>query len=192
MRDIAVAGWLLDGQADRIVEAVRQIPPLPSVAPGAPPPTSTPAWWRVKGSDLDPSASPQEPGDVLDPSRLTMTIRWRQASRDPLGLEARPHTDSRRRLSDRGLDAAVLLFTVVVTDLTPQRPVWVMFEEGQGGFATARLLPVFDGAGPPGRAYCLVDNAVAAVAVIEWGLERYGVALAGFNWSGASDLNRHR
>ncbi|MGI8872782.1 MAG: hypothetical protein ACR2KP_00360 [Egibacteraceae bacterium] len=181
----AVAGWLLDRQADRIVEAVRQAPPLPSVAPGAPPLRGpAPAWWRVPAPPLDASAAPLEPGAVLEPSRLASTIRHRALSGDPLGLEARLHAGGRRRLADPSLDPAALLVTVVVTDLTPQRPIWVMFEERPGGFATARLLPVFDGHGPPGRAYCFVDNATAAMAVLIWGLERYGLALPDFSWSG--------
>jgi hypothetical protein len=58
-----------------------------------------------------------------------------------------------------------------------------MFEERLGGFSTARLLPVFDGTGPPGRAYCFVDSGAPAVRVIEWGLERFGLQLSDFRWA---------
>jgi hypothetical protein len=178
----AVAGWLLDRQADRIAEAITREQARPAAGtPAAPGAAAAAAWRRLTGPALDPAAAPLAPGEGLERSRLAATIDERLTQQQPLGFEARVQPG--RRPADPALDPMELLFTVVVQQVTPEAPVWVMFEERVGGFSTARLLPVFDGTGPPGRAYCFVDSGTAATHVIEWGLERYGLALSDFQWT---------
>jgi hypothetical protein len=180
----AVAGWLLDQQADRIAAAVRQTGaagPAPTPARPEPAPPDAP-WRRLTGPPLDPASTPLELGDVLEPSRLRATIDARLRSRRPLALEARARLLA--TTAEVGFDLDAVAVTIVVSDLTPAAPVWVMFEERPDGFATARLLPVFDGVGPPGRAYCFVDGAEAAVRAVAWGLERYGLGVGDLIWHG--------
>jgi hypothetical protein len=195
----AVAGWLLDRQADRIVDALNRqadaaarqadaagrqadaeggTRPPPGAAPAAP----AAAWRQLTGPPLDAGAQPLAPGDLLERSRLAATIYQRVVEGRQLGLDAGARPGCRS--PDAALDPAQATFTIVVHDLTPSAPVWVMFEERVGGFSAARLLPVFDGTGPPGRAYCFVDSGTAAVRVIEWGLERYGLQVSDFRWAG--------
>jgi hypothetical protein len=72
---------------------------------------------------------------------------------------------------------------VLVTQLDPATPIWVTFEDRPNGFTAARLLPVFDGQGPAGRAYCRLDDPETAVNVVEWGLEQFQLILQDFTWT---------
>jgi hypothetical protein len=174
-----IAGWLLDQQADRIAAEIRAFnPPRGERAASEP----LRAWQRLTGPQFEPRVHPLTPGDALERSRLVATLTQRMRAGRPLCLEARLSED-KRVLADRTLDPTELLFTVVITDLTPTTPIWVMFEERPAGFSGARLQPVFDGTGPAGRAYCFPDHAEAAVRVIEWGLERHDLDLSQFKWA---------
>jgi hypothetical protein len=157
----AVAGWLLDRQADRIVEAVRASAPGPRHDPGTSLPPAEP-WQRLPVPPLDPSAGPLGVGAALDASGLHGTLsRWLAAGADAV-LEARDAEGSHR-------------LAVLVSPLVPARPVWVVAEEHPDGFGGTRLLPLFsDGGG--GRWVCAVDGSRAAVAAVGWALERHGLS----------------
>lgn len=62
---------------------------------------------------------------------------------------------------------------MLVTQLDAAAPIWVRFEDRPRGFSGARLLPVFDGHGPPRRVYCRPAQPEVAVNVVEWGLEQF-------------------
>ena len=169
----AVAGWLMDSQTDRLIAELRagqQQPPAP------PHPAELLRGWPV-----DWAASPLAQGDVLERSRLGVTIAARADSGKELALEARLATTSGEMYGE-GLHAEDVTFTVLVTHLVPHRRIWLTFEESPRGFSAARLLPVYDGEGPAGRAYCFVNDVMTALNALEWGLGRFHLALADFQW----------
>jgi hypothetical protein len=177
----AVAGWLMDAQTHRLVRELRRSHSSgPTSRPEPPHPAELLGGWPI-----DPLARPLQPHDRLERSRLGVTIEQRLQARGELVLEAALANGAVEHFCSE-LDSAAMTFTVLVTALTPERPVWVTFEERPGGFSTARLLPVFDGAGPAGRAYCFVDDALTAINVVEWGLSRFSLALSDFQRSGGS------
>jgi hypothetical protein len=166
-----VAGWLLDQQADRIVEGVRRA--------NLPPPPAAPAWQRLAPVHATPGTPPLRPGDRLTPHGLTAVLRQRLGAGQDLALEA--------VLAGAATPAhpAATTFTVVLTHLvTDERRIWVLFPERTGGFSVPLLQPVFADQGPPGVACCFVDSAEAATAVVAWGLHRYGLVPERFRWSG--------
>jgi hypothetical protein len=175
----AVAGWLMDSQTDRIVDELRQLrTPEPPAA--TPPHPST----RLSGWPIDWTAAPLRPGETLERSRLTVTIADRLRTGRDLSLQAEPrHRSSDGYPAVHFLDPKQLAFTVLVTHLDPTTPIWVTFEDRPRGFTAARLLPIFDGQGPPGRAYCQLDDPQTAVNVVEWGLEQFQLLLQDFSWT---------
>jgi hypothetical protein len=166
-----VAGWLLDQQADRIVEGIRRanLPPAPAA----------PAWQRLAPIDAPPGTPPLRPGDRLAIEGLTAVLRQRLDAGHELALEA--------VLAGAVAPAhpGATTFTVIVTHLVAdERRIWVLFPERAGGFSVPLLQPVFADQGPPGVACCFVDSAEAATAVVAWGLARYGLVPERFRWSG--------
>jgi hypothetical protein len=156
----AVAGWLLDRQADRIVDAVREGARRSAGAqdPGTSLPPVEP-WQRLAAPTPDATAPPLAVGDALEAARLQRTLDgWLAAGADHV-LEARD-------------ERADHLLAVLVSPLVPERPVWVVAEEVPGGFSGTRLLPLFTDGGS-GRWVCAVDGAGPAVAVAQWALERH-------------------
>jgi hypothetical protein len=177
-----VAGWLLDSQTDRIVDELRR-ERAAQQPPPAPEPQPHPST-RIRGWPIDWSAQSLRPADTLERSRLAVTIAERLQSGRDLSLAASPKYrshDSYPALN--GLDPDELGFTVLVTQLDPAAPIVVSFEDRPRGFSGARLLPVFDGPGPPGRVYCRPDEPDMAVNVVEWGLEQFQLILEDFSWA---------
>jgi hypothetical protein len=175
----AVAGWLMDSQTDRIVGELRQLrtPEPPAATP--PHPSA-----RLSGWPIDWTAAPLRPGETLERSRLTATIADRLRTGRDLSLQAEPrHRSSDGYPAVHFLDPNQLAFTVLVTHLDPTNPIWVTFEDRPSGFTAARLLPIFDGQGPPGRAYCQLEDPETAVNVVEWGLEQFQLVLQDFSWT---------
>jgi hypothetical protein len=166
-----VAGWLLDQQADRIVEGIRRA--------SLPPAAAAPAWQRLAPIDAPPGTPPVRPGDRLTIGGLTAVLRQRLATGQELALEA--------LLAGAAAPAhpEATTFTVVLSHLVAdERRIWVLFPERAGGFSMPLLQPVFADQGPPGVACCFVDSAEAATAVVAWGLRRYGLVPERFRWSG--------
>jgi hypothetical protein len=175
-----VAGWLLDSQTDRIVEELRQDRAAPPAPAPQPPHPST----RLRGWPIDWSAPPLRPTDTLERSRLAVTIVKRFRDGGELSLVASPKYRSPDGYPAlHGLDPDQLVFTVLVTQLDPAAPIVVSFEDRPRGFSGARLLPVFDGPGPPARVYCRPDGPEVAVNVVEWGLEQFQLILDDFSWA---------
>jgi hypothetical protein len=73
--------------------------------------------------------------------------------------------------------------STLVTHLAPTTPIWVTFEDRPGGCTAARLLPIFDRQGPPGRAYCKLDGPEVVVNVVEWALEQFQLIPQDFTWT---------
>lgn len=176
----AIAGWLLDRQAEQIVEGVRAAASAP--VPGPPGGHGRPVRRPTPGPPVDWDAPPLHPGDVLERSRLAVTIAVRLGANRPLGLDAAPVATAGPVPAQPGLDRSALSFTIAVTRIVPDLPVWVMFDDRPRGFRAAELRSTFAGEGPAGRAYCFVAAPEEAVDAVEWGLDRYGLQLAGFRW----------
>lgn len=173
-----VAGWLMDSQTDRIVSELRAQQSARQSGEVPAHPVS-----RLHGWPIDWAASSLHLGELLERSRLAVTIGERLSTGGGLSLEARPkYREANSYAGMNGLDPTQLTVTVLVTDLDPDTPVWIAFAVSPDGFSASRLLPVFDGTGPPGHAYCKVTGPEDAANVVEWGLEQFQLTLRDLFW----------
>jgi hypothetical protein len=171
---VAVAGWLLDAHAEKIVEGVRAAAPAVQQA--------QPAWQRLDGVGFDQNATAVRPGETLNRSGLHRVLSDHLGRGQDLVIDARPVVDRGAPRPGSSLDWSALRFTILHSPLVDSLPLWVLFDERAGGFNSAWLLPVFADVGPPGRAYCYVDTPARAVHVVEWGLGRHALTLDQFRW----------